>query len=1682
MKLKHYRHLSTQLILVGAFLILFAVISTVSNNNNREVSAAGEQQKQAEAELNSRLAEANGMQALDAFDLLVTDTGNKSSDPSSAQTQSIRVPDFGQVDIQTNGAGRLFMIKGSGNTKTFVKNSGQSSVYRNSAAAATAAATATAANSLDGSTESANLSAGSRAKISRDLQQAIREGKKDQKVIVRFKNDEKNLDLKDNSAKRKQKRDKHNQNKDKLRKKLSRQGKVEDAKDLFIVDGAAATVADGQAVLDLANDPNIASIELDGKVKTSLDGSVKEIGVDKVWSQFAADNRVITGSGQRVAILDTGIDYRHPDLGGCIGASCKVLGGYDFYYNDNDPMDVFGHGTHVAATVAGKGVLRGVAPDAKLYAYKVLGDDGYGYDSDIIAAINRSTDPNQDGNTSDHVDVISMSLGGSGDPDDATSLAVDAASAVGVVSVIAAGNDGPGTTKSGNINSPGTARSAITVAASCERALINRDYRCTQPIASFSSRGPLYWKGINLLKPDIAAPGVGICAAKSATSYYYWVTDCLDSQHYSLSGTSMATPHVAGVVALLRQSQPTLTPSQVKDLIKSTAIDLGNGLTYNDQGAGLINPGAMIPTNSLVNLDPQTFEIKNQPTQSQSVYTKSFTVKATDPSISTIDVSFNLDQAGVTLTSDKAQLNLANGASDTLRVTVTIDNDQLQAANLFGSVVLSAASKTRGVIPITIENFNDFAATPKDQLDFGVDDPTLTNWISTKQTVTITNYRTDKAITPTLSLSGFKAGVSLKTDPVNATIAPGSTQSIQVWLETNNQLLANDTYSGNLTVSNGVGTQTIYTTFKKYYTYEIKDDSGQLVGGYYWTHDRNQYTYWGDITSNSTYYYTLKPLVQDIIVYYPEASDANGRHLYTVVKEGVQSSGGLTTVTFSRNQAKNKTKIIATDIDGQKVNNLNTVFQYLTYVPKFGDIGVGSGGYGYLNRDTDISENYISDLSSNYRLVTQIIHPAYRFSAKNHVFYDDFTGISGDRIKTNTPADLYRVDLKYPAISGGDTTPYLWACPLWEWCIRSYSGSPYVKYPVDHVLYSTKPPEKTLFQVSSDWWRIGCQTGVICKTAYTSSNFAADNNSQRFYNWLPDRQGQTLYMGLGPAYWAVKMANSGKQIVLNPYFQSPLTALLHQDYGVNEYDKIELSLFDVNGALIANDTIPALIEVSDTVYPYGNLATLTAPSQTKYTLKTNSMPYYSGKNLLKGQATLKFDLSQSDPNPPAIKRFSFFVNNQRSETYDPNGENRFEFDIDPVGGSVQTVKLSYSVDGLNFTTIDVKQQGAIYQATLPPNLTPKIHLTLKLEVSDQAANGLEYQFELLTPNSDDRVPSVKILSPTANSYLRDTVEVKIEATDDRGIAAIDIYQNVTKIGSLKTAPYVFNWNTHPVGRVIDNQLKVVAIDTGGNSSSAIIDVKVDNIPPYVTLPNAPGDVRGTINLDLLTYDATGLQSVKSYVDGQDIGEAGFAYSAGPYRYYRTTWDTDRYPDGSIHSFKMVATDKAGHTTTTDEHRMIVRRNPLVQNKPNPEPAAPVTTAVATVSTPATAQTASGDVNTAPATSTAVLAPDPTPTPKPKTARQLSKKDIRSKKTIESRIKNLASQEARSNRTVQGYIAKIDQYNRTLSQATSNVRKNLVQRQLDSTQKQLKRSMEQLTAIQNSLRSTREQLDRLLYES
>ncbi|PUB32070.1 subtilisin family serine protease [Promicromonospora sp. AC04] len=282
----------------------------------------------------------------------------------------------------------------------------------------------------------------------------------------------------------------------------------------------------------------IEKIWLDGKAETTLDHSTAQIGAPEAWAAG------FDGTGATVAVLDTGIDATHPDVADAITETQSFVPG------EEATTDVQGHGTHVASTVLGSGaasdgLYKGVAPGADLLVGKVLDNSGYGQDSWIIAGMEWGAA---------NADVVSMSLGDSSlnDGTDPMAQALNALSEeTGALFVVAAGNS----YAEGSLGSPGTADAALTVGA-----VDDGDVR-----ADFSSYGPRV--GDHAIKPDLTAPGVDIAAARSQQSGG-------TGSYVSMSGTSMATPHVAGAAAILKGAHPELTGEQLKAALVSSAADI----------------------------------------------------------------------------------------------------------------------------------------------------------------------------------------------------------------------------------------------------------------------------------------------------------------------------------------------------------------------------------------------------------------------------------------------------------------------------------------------------------------------------------------------------------------------------------------------------------------------------------------------------------------------------------------------------------------------------------------------------------------------------------------------------------------------------------------------------------------------------------------------------------------------------------------------------------------------------------------------------------------------------------------------------------------------------------------------------------------------------------------------------
>ncbi|MCF6270669.1 MAG: S8 family serine peptidase [Melioribacteraceae bacterium] len=403
--------------------------------------------------------------------------------------------------------------------------------------------------------------------------------------------------------------------------------------------GVSATVRRGN--LNRLNELKyVKKLHYNREMKANLSESISLIKVDSVWSQFG-----VKGDSIVIAIIDTGIDYLHPALGGGFGPGFKVIGGYDFINNDDDPIDDNGHGTHVAGIVSADGdSIIGIAPKSSLIALKVLDRSGRGRGDDIIAAIEYCADPNGDGNTDDMVDIINLSLGSYyGNPDDPTSVAVDNASFLGITSSIAAGNG----YSYKSIGSPGTAKSAITVGASDSE----------DKLAIFSSKGPV--NKTYSIKPDVVAPGVDINSLK------------LGGGTVEYSGTSMAAPIVAGVCALLKSIHPNWGPEELKSALMTTSIDIGEEAMA--QGAGRIDALKAAKVQTTIFPSQLSFGIDNLE-ETNWVVADTLTISNHSDIMQTYSFQKDVDHSGINIEFYPTSISIDAGAEGEIIVELSVDN------------------------------------------------------------------------------------------------------------------------------------------------------------------------------------------------------------------------------------------------------------------------------------------------------------------------------------------------------------------------------------------------------------------------------------------------------------------------------------------------------------------------------------------------------------------------------------------------------------------------------------------------------------------------------------------------------------------------------------------------------------------------------------------------------------------------------------------------------------------------------------------------------------------------------------------------------------------------------------------------------------------------------------------------
>ena len=466
----------------------------------------------------------------------------------------------------------------------------------------------------------------------------------------------------------------------------------------------------------------VADVHLEEHLFPVMDFSVDHIRAPEVYGEFKEltpfdnFNEGFEGQGIIASIIDTGIEWTHEMFGADVSPPrfglappAAVLGSNEkvIYRLPLSPsfIDDHGHGTHVAATVAGylgfaqtallgeESPVHGVAPQARLMDYKVCTAAGSCAGAAIILAIEDSVSPRTlTGFPKPVAHVINISLGGTGGPDSPNSLAVDNAVRMGAIVVSSAGNSGP---NKGTVGQPAAARHAIAVGANHDPG---PPFGITDEMGSFSSRGPVL--GLGQIKPDVTAPGVSILSATVPAGLMSSPT-----RYIRVSGTSMSGPHVAGAAGLVKQSRLGWAPDLVRTALINTATNLRDdagvarpdGLEADDvlsQGGGLIDVFAAVNTPALMGVRGDGFVlpgllgshsfgeapvVNSRVTYSDSVDVSLIDVvnEAGDWQLAVInnrDLQF--DGVDVELSTD--QVFVPAGGSAEFTVTVSFDGDKLR--------------------------------------------------------------------------------------------------------------------------------------------------------------------------------------------------------------------------------------------------------------------------------------------------------------------------------------------------------------------------------------------------------------------------------------------------------------------------------------------------------------------------------------------------------------------------------------------------------------------------------------------------------------------------------------------------------------------------------------------------------------------------------------------------------------------------------------------------------------------------------------------------------------------------------------------------------------------------------------------------------------------------------------------
>ena len=472
---------------------------------------------------------------------------------------------------------------------------------------------------------------------------------------------------------------------------------------------------------------------------------------------------------------------------------------------------------------------------------------------------------------------------------------------------------------------------------------------------------------------------------------------CFDSEHVAISGTSMATPHVAGVLALLRQAHPELGPGQVKDLLKATAVSLGVGLDANTQGSGLVDAQSALLTsglpNSVARIGNLPLVFIDTPATAVQEFSKTVTVTNTSTQPLTYTPSFTTSQAGLTVSFIPASLVLAPGTTANLTVKPRVDHNVVPGPIAAHGMVTFSTSAGQAQAGLVVQVQNRLVANPV-ILDLGVDYPDQSIW-STQAQVALTNTMTDLGGTYSVTLTccdsagaSTLSAITASASASTVSVSPGGTANLNINLTANNTQLSSNWYSGTLKLVSPLQALTIPIKFFKGYVLRL--NHGPTTPTQIYVFDDAYRTAVVKPSGATTTIYTDGRGPWHLEGLWWGAAPVLAHH---VIETGILLDQPIVEMTLEQSAATHTVVVAPVDPSGVSRS--------------------AQGLYAFRNRSNGLGFQVSTGLSASDQIMVSDLPPAYNFEAAAlmqagdslaNVLFEHRTGIASDLTLTNSPS------------------------------------------------------------------------------------------------------------------------------------------------------------------------------------------------------------------------------------------------------------------------------------------------------------------------------------------------------------------------------------------------------------------------------------------------------------------------------------------------------------------------------------------------------------------------------------------------------------------------------------------------------------------------------------------------------